>query len=225
MVKEHFGVESADARLQRPEYIGGKRIPINVDQVVQTNASAEGQTPLADVAAYSLTNDKDSSFTKSFTEHGMIIGLICVRTQHTYQQGVERMFSRKRRLEYYFPVLANLGEQEILNKEIYAQGTNVDDQVFGYQERWAEYRYKPSHVTGQMRSNATGTLDIYHYADDYAAKPILGQTWIQETYVNVDRTLAVKKSTADQIIADIYFDCRTARPMPVYSIPGLIDHN
>lgn len=223
-VKGHFGVESADARMQRPEYLGGKRIPINVDQVVQTS-STDAVTPQANVSAYSLTSDKDSSFTKSFTEHGMIIGLACVRTEHTYQQGIERMFSRKRRLEFYWPVLANLGEQEILNKEIYAQGTSVDDEVFGYQERWAEYRYKPSHVTGQMRSNASGSLDLYHYADDYSSLPILGQSWIQETETNVDRTLAVKSTVADQIHADFYFKCRTARPMPVYSVPGLIDHN
>lgn len=229
---EHYGVKSADARVQRPEYLGGKRVPINVDQVVQTS-STDSTSPQANVAAYSLTCDRDSSFTKSFTEHGMIIGLICVRTEHTYQQGIERMFSRKNRLDFYWPVLANLGEQEIRNKEIYAQGSSVvdsngdviDEQVFGYQERWAEYRYKPSHVTGQMRSNATGTLDLFHYADNYAALPTLSSSWIQETYVNVDRTLAVKKAVSDQIQADIYFKCRTARPMPVYSVPGLIDHN
>lgn len=224
IINEHFGVQSADARLQRPEYLGGKRIPINVDQVVQTS-STDSVTPQANVSAYSLTADKSSSFTKSFTEHGMIIGLICVRTEHTYQQGIERQFSRKQRLEFYWPVLANLGEQEILNKEIYATGGATDSQVFGYQERWAEYRYKPSHVTGQMRSNASGTLDLYHYADNYSSLPLLGQDWIKETNVNVDRTLAVKAATADQIQADFFFKCRTARPMPVYSIPGLIDHN
>lgn len=225
-IKAHFNVSSPDARLQRPEYLGGKRIPINVSQVVQMSgtesSSGTQQTPQANVAAYSLTGDKASSFTKSFTEHGMIIGLICVRTEHTYQQGINRMFSRTRRFDFYTPELANLGEQEILAKEIYATGQTTDENGWGFQERWAEYRYKPSIVCGQMRSNATGTLDVYHFADNYSQYPYLGQSWIQEVKTNIDRTLAVPSTTTNQFIADIYFNYRCARPMPVYSVPKLI---
>lgn len=228
MIKAHFNVNSPDARLQRPEYLGGKRIPINISQVVQMSGtesnSGTQQTPQANVAAYSLTADKSSSFTKSFTEHGMIIGLICVRTEHTYQQGLNKMFSRKRRYDFYFPTLAHLGEVPILNQEIYLNGTNTDQQTFGFQEVWAEYRYKPSMVCGEMRSNATNSLDVYHFADDYASKPVLGQSWIQETETNIDRTLAIPSTTSNQFIADIYFTYRCARPMPTYSIPGLMDH-
>ena len=224
IIKSHFNVDSPDARLQRPEYLGGKRIPINTTQVVQ-NSSTDTTSAQGNITAYSLTNDKDSSFTKSFTEHGMILGLMCVRTEHTYQQGINRMFSRKRRFDFYWPTLANLGEQAILNKEIYAQGNTQDDEGFGYQEAWAEYRYKPSIVCGEMRSNAETSLDVYHFADDYESRPTLGQEWIMETKSNIDRTLAVPSTTSDQFVADIYFKLRCARPMPTYSIPGLIDHN
>ena len=173
ILKMHFGVDSPDSRLQRPEYLGGKRIPINIDQVLQTS-STDSVSPQGNTAAYSLTVDVDSAFTKSFTEHGFIIGLCCVRTDHTYQQGLERMWSRERRFDYYWPALANLGEQAILNKEIFAKdaeatGDNVqtfyNDEAFGYQEAWAEYRYKPSRVSGAFRSNYSGTLDSWHYAD------------------------------------------------------------
>ena len=224
IIKSHFNVDSPDARLQRPEYLGGKRIPINTTQVVQ-NSSTDTTSAQGNITAYSLTNDKDSSFTKSFTEHGMILGLMCIRTEHTYQQGINRMFSRKRRFDFYWPTLANLGEQAILNKEIYAQGNTQDDEGFGYQEAWAEYRYKPSIVCGEMRSNAETSLDVYHFADDYESRPTLGQEWIMETKSNIDRTLAVPSTTSDQFVADIYFKLRCARPMPTYSIPGLIDHN
>lgn len=224
IIKSHFNVNSPDARLQRPEYLGGKRIPINVEQVVQTS-STNSTTPQANVAAYSLTNDKSNSFTKSFTEHGMLIGLMCIRTEHTYQQGINKMFTRQRRFDYYWPTLANLGEQAILNKEIYAQGTTKDEEAFGYQEAWAEYRYKPSQVCGEMRSKAANSLDVYHYADNYEELPKLGQEWIQETKNNIDRTLAVPSTTSQQFIADIFFKYRCARPMPTTSIPGLLDHN
>lgn len=224
VIKGHFNVESPDARQQRPEYLGGKRIPINVQQVTQTS-STDTTTPQANISAYSLTSDKNGSFTKSFTEHGMIIGLATIRTEHTYQQGINKMFSRKRRYDYYWPALANIGEQAILNKEIYATGTTKDEEGFGYQEAWAEYRYKPSSITGQMRSNNEQSLDIYHFGDDYSTQPLLGQEWIKETKSNIDRTLAVPSTTSDQFIADFYFKLRCARPMPVYSIPGLLDHN
>lgn len=225
IIKAHFGVQSPDARQQRSEYLGGTRIPINMDQVVQTSNSGDGITPQGNTAAYSLTAFNESMFTKSFTEHGYIIGLCAIRTEHTYQQGIERFWSRKKMLDYYFPTLANLGEQAILNKEIYAQGNATDDEAFGYQEAWAEYRYKPSRVSGAMRSNYQTTLDAWHYADKYSSQPILSSEWIDETSANIDRTLAVQSSTEDQFIADFYFACEATRPMPLYSIPGLIDHH
>lgn len=225
IIKAHFGVQSPDARQQRSEYLGGTRIPINMDQVIQTSNSGEGITPQGNTAAYSLTSFNQSMFTKSFTEHGYIIGLACIRTEHTYQQGIERFWSRKKMLDYYFPTLANLGEQAILNKEIYAQGNEADDEAFGYQEAWAEYRYKPSRVSGAMRSNYQTSLDAWHYADEYTQQPILSSSWIDETKSNIDRTLAVQSSKEDQFIADFYFQCEATRPMPLYSIPGLIDHH
>lgn len=224
IIKSHFGVTSPDARQQRPEYLGGKRIPINIDQVLQTS-STDTISPQGNTAAFSLTNDQSSSFTKSFTEHGFIIGLACVRTEHTYQQGIDKMWSRKGRFDYYWPALANIGEQAILNKEIYAQGTNADEEAFGYQEAWAEYRYKPSKVTGAMRSTYAQSLDVWHYGDDYDAQPILSDAWIRETKSNIDRTLAVQSTLEDQFIADFYFRNICTRPMPIYSIPGLIDHH
>ena len=224
IIKSHFGVTSPDGRQQRPEYLGGKRIPINISQVLQTS-STDDTSPQGNTAAFSLTGDTSSSFTKSFTEHGLIIGLCCVRTEHTYQQGIERMWSRKRRFDFYWPTLANIGEQAILNKEIYAQGTTQDDEAFGYQEAWAEYRYKPSRVSGAFRSTYATPLDSWHYGDKYSSLPMLGDTFIQETQVNIDRTLAVQSSVEDQFIADFYFKNLCTRPMPLYSVPGLIDHN
>lgn len=222
MIKAHFGVTSSDARLQRAEYLGGKRIPINMMQVLQTS-STDGTSPQGNTAAYSLTSDNSSMFTKSFEEHGILMGVACIRTEHTYQQGIERMWSRKKRFDYYFPGLANLGEQAILNKEIYAQGTEEDDEVFGYQEAWAEYRYKPSRVSGAMRSNYTNSLDVWHYADNFNSLPTLSSEFIQETDANILRTLAVQDE--DQFRVDIYFSIKNTRAMPMYSIPGLIDHH
>ena len=222
IIKSHFGVTSPDGRQQRPEYLGGKRIPITTQQVLQTSAT-NTTSPQGNTAAFSVTEDGDDTFTKSFTEHGLIIGLVCVRTQHTYQQGIERMWSRKRRFDYYWPALANIGEQAILNKEIYAQGTSADEEAFGYQEAWAEYRYKPNRISGALRSTYAQSLDVWHYGDNYDEQPILSNTWIQETKVNLERTLAVQDE--DQFIADFYFKNICARPMPMYSIPGLIDHH
>lgn len=224
IIRSHFGVLSPDARQQRPEYLGGTRIPININQVVQQSATDE-VTPQGNVAAYSLTSMSKHTFSKSFTEHGLIIGLCVVRTDHTYQQGIERMFSRRKRFDYYWPSLANIGEQAILNKEIYAQGTDADEEAFGYQEAWAEYRYKPNRVSGAFRSNYQTTLDSWHYADYYTEQPILGSTWIDETRANMNRTIAVQDQLEDQFIADFYFKNTMVRPMPVYSIPGLIDHH
>lgn len=224
MIKAHFGVTSPDGRQQRPEYLGGFRKRIGMDQVVQTS-STDTTSPQGNTGAYSLTVQSGSLFTKSFTEHSYIIGLLCVRTEHTYQQGINKMFSRKARTDFYFPSLANIGEQAILNKEIYAQGTEADEEAFGYQEAWADMRYFPSIVTGAMRSNYAQSLDIWHYADYYQSQPILGDTWIKETKENVNRTIAVQDELEDQFIADIHFSLEMARPMPLYSIPGLLDHH
>ena len=223
LLKSHFGVTSPDARLQRPEYLGGNRLPISINQVVQQSETAT--TPQGNVAGYSVTTDTHSDFTKSFVEHGFIIGLAVVRYDHTYQQGLQRFWSRKDRFDYYWPVLANIGEQPILNKEIYAQGNNTDNEVFGYQEAWADYRYKPSIVTGEMRSNYQTSLDSWHLADDYQSLPYLSSSWIAEDKSNVDRVLAVQSSVSNQLFGDFYFQCKTTRAMPVYSIPGLIDHH
>lgn len=225
VLKSHFGVTSPDSRLQRPEYLGGNRLPINVNQVVQNSGTMDGTTPQGNVAGYSVTADTHSDFVKSFTEHGFVLGLCVARYDHTYQQGIERFWSRKDRFDYYWPVLANIGEQAILNKEIYAQGTQVDDQVFGYQEAWADYRYKPSRVSGEMRSVYEKSLDVWHLGDDYSALPMLSADWIREDKSNVDRVLAVQSSVSNQLFGDFYIQNRTTRPMPLYSIPGLIDHH
>lgn len=225
ILKSHFGVTSPDARLQRPEYLGGNRIPVNINQVVQNSATQADGTPLGDTAAFSVTTDVHGDFIKSFVEHGFVIGVMVARYDHTYQQGLERFWSRRDRLDYYFPVFANIGEQPILNKEIYAQGTTQDDEVFGYQEAWADYRYKPSRVAGEMRSKAPTSLDVWHLADEYTQLPKLSDAWIREDKTNVDRVLAVTSSVSNQMFADLFISCKATRPMPVYSIPGLIDHH
>lgn len=226
IIKSHFGVTSPDARLQRPEYLGGERIPINIDQVIQTSGTAEGTTPQGNTGAYSLTGNQGSYFKHSFVEHGYVLGLACVRTEHTYQQGLEKIWNRRNRFDFYWPALANIGEQAILNKEIYLQASKAtNEKAFGYQEAWAEYRYKPSRVSSAFRSNVTGSLDAWHYADYYDELPKLSAEWVQETYKNVDRTLAVQSTLEDQYIADFWFKCTCTRPMPIYSIPGLIDHH
>lgn len=227
IIKSHFGVTSPDARLQRPEYLGGERIPINIDQVIQTSGTMEGTTPQGNTGAYSLTGNQGSYFKHSFVEHGYVLGLACVRTEHTYQQGLEKIWNRRNRFDFYWPALANIGEQAILNKEIYLQSyEETNEQAFGYQEAWAEYRYKPSRVSSAFRSNlTTGSLDAWHYADYYEELPKLSAEWVQETYKNVDRTLAVQSKLEDQYIADFWFKCKCTRPMPIYSIPGLIDHH
>ena len=233
ILKSHFGVTSPDARLQRPEYLGGNRVPININQVVQQSGTAAGETAQGTVTGMSVTTDTHSDFTKSFTEHGFVIGVMVARYDHTYQQGLERFWSRKDRFDYYWPVFANIGEQAVKNKEIYAQGPAqkdssgavIDDQIFGYQEAWADYRYKPSRVTGEMRSQYAQSLDVWHLADDYSALPMLSDSWIREDKTNVDRVLAVTSAVSNQLFADIYIKNRTTRPMPMYSIPGLIDHH
>ena len=217
VIKNHFNVTSPDARLQRPEYLGGGSSPVNISPVAQTS-STDATTPQGNLSAIGTTVLSGHSFTKSFTEHTIVIGMVSVRTDLTYQQGLNRMFSRETIYDYYWPTLSTIGEQAVKNKEIYAQGSAADETTFGYQERYAEYRYKPSSVTGKFRSNATGTLESWHYAQEYASLPLLGDSWIQVTDTNVQRTLAV--ATEPQFIFDSLFKLRCTRPMPVNSIPG-----
>ena len=223
-IKAMFNVTNPDYRLQRPEYLGGNRIPITINQVVQQSASSES-SPQGTTTGQSLTTDVHSDFTKSFTEHGYIIGVMVARYNHTYQQGLSKMWTRKAALDFYFPVFANIGEQPILNQEIYAQGQEVDEEVFGYQEAWAEYRYRPSICTCEMRSTYPQSLDVWHLGDHYESLPMLSPGWIQEDKTNIDRCLAVNSSVSNQFFADIYVKNKTTRPMPLYSIPGLIDHH
>lgn len=223
IIANHFGVTSPDSRMQRPEYLGGNRMLINVNQVVQNSESAN--TPQGTTTAYSLTVDNHSDFTHSFVEHGFLIGVCCVRYDHTYQQGLERFWSRKDRFDYYWPKLANIGEQPVLNKEIYLQGTVEDNNVFGYQEAWGDYRYKPNRVAGEMRSAYKASLDVWHLADDYAKLPTLSDEWIREEPKNIDRVLAVTSEVSNQFFGDFYIQNISTRPMPMFSVPGLIDHH
>lgn len=217
-----WGVTSPDSRLQIPEYIGGQRIAINVNQVVQTSQtdSTTGQA-LGNTAAYSLTTCSKQMVDYAATEYGYIIGLAVVRVEHSYQQGLATKWTRGGRFTYYDPRLAALGEQPVYNREIYAQGTTEDDEIFGYQEAWADYRYKPSYVTGEMRSNYETSLDAWHYADDYDALPRLSAEWIQEGTQNIDRTIAVTSAKSHQFLCDFYFTEDWYREMPIYSIPGI----
>lgn len=220
ILKGAWGVTSPDARLDRSEYIGGYRLPININQVIQTS-STDSTSPQGNTAAYSMTTMSRNMCTYSATEHGFVLGLAAIRVDHSYQQGLSRMWTRSTRFSYYDPMLANLGEQAVLNQEIYAQGTDKDKEVFGYQEAWADYRYRTNMVTSEMRSTYAQTLDAWHYADKYDALPTLSNTWIKEGTENIDRTLAVQSSNSHQFICNFYFDQSWTRPMPVYSVPGL----
>ena len=217
-----WGVTSPDSRLQIPEYIGGQRIAINVNQVVQTSQTdtTTGQA-LGNTAAYSLTTCSKQMVDYAATEYGYIIGLAVVRVEHSYQQGLATKWTRGGRFTYYDPRLAALGEQPVYNREIYTQGTPEDEEIFGYQEAWADYRYKPSYVTGEMRSNYQTSLDAWHYADDYNALPRLSAEWIQEGTQNIDRTIAVTSNVSHQFLCDFYFSEEWYREMPIYSIPGI----
>lgn len=215
-----WGVTSPDARLDRSEYIGGYRLPININQVIQTS-STDSTSPQGNTAAFSMTTMSRNMATYSATEHGFILGLAAVRVDHSYQQGLARMWTRSTRFSYYDPLLANLGEQAVLNQEIYAQGTAVDEEVFGYQEAWADYRYHTNMITGEMRSTYAQTLDAWHYADKYTELPILSSKWIKEGKENIDRTIAVQSDKSRQFICNFYFDQTWTRAMPIYSLPGL----
>ncbi len=226
ILRSQFGVISPDSRLQNPEYLGGSHIPITVNQVVQNSGTGTGSnTPQGTTVAYSLTADNHYDFSKSFVEHGFVIGVCVARYDHTYQQGIERFWSRKKVTDYYIPVFANLGEQGICNKEIFAQGTATDDEIFGYVPRWNEYRYKPSRVCGEMRSSFAQSLDCWHLADDYEALPTLSGSWLMEDKTNVDRVLAVTSRVSNQLFGDFYIQNVSTRAMPLHSIPGLIDHH
>ncbi|AXL15396.1 major capsid protein [Microviridae sp.] len=220
VIQSHFGVTSPDARLQRPEYLGGGKDRININPIAQTS-STDATTPQGNLSGYGTTGFTGHTFNKSFTEHSVVIGLACVFADLTYQQGLARHFSRQTRWDFYWPALAHLGEQAVLNKEIYAQGTADDNNVFGYQERYAEYRYKPSNVTGQMRSNFAQSLDTWHLAQDFGSLPALNASFIEEN-PPVDRVTAVQDYP--NLILDMYFKLKCARPMPTYGVPGLIDH-
>lgn len=227
-VYAHFGVKSPDARLQRTEYLGGKSTRLNINQVEQ-NSSTDSVSPLGNLAAYAYFASDRNGFTRSFTEHGYVIGLLNVRADLTYQQGLDRLWSRRTAVDFYWPTFAHLGEQAVLNKEIYAQGGSVldsdgnvvDNQVFGYQERYAEYRYKPSKITGKLRSKASGTLDVWHLSQNFTSLPVLGNTFIEDN-PPISRVLAVQNEP--EFILDAYIKNICIRPMPVYSIPGLVDH-
>ena len=220
ILRSHFGVISPDSRLQRPEYIGGRSVPISINPVVQ-NSSTDSTTPQGNLAAFGVSGANTKVMSKSFTEHGYIIGLVCVRAALTYQQGLDRIWSRKTRYDFYWPSLAHLGEQAVLNKEIYAQGTEEDDKVFGYQERYAEYRYGKNEITGRFRSSYPQSLDVWHLAQKFESLPTLSQSFIEEN-VPMDRVVAVPSEP--DILFDSLINVKAARPMPLYGVPGLIDH-
>lgn len=219
-VRALFGVSISDKTVQVPEYLGGGRYHVNINQIVQTSGQqTENDTPIGETGAMSVTPINESSFTKSFEEHGFVIGVMCVRHNHSYQQGLERFWSRSDRLDYYFPQFANLGEQPVKKKEIMLTGTKTDEETFGYQEAWADYRMKPNRVSGKMRSNAAGTLDFWHYADNYNSVPTLSQEWMSEGKNEIARTLIVQNEP--QFFGAIRVMNKTTRCMPLYSVPGL----
>ena len=220
ILRSHFGVVSPDARLQRPEYLGGSSARISINPVQQTSATNE-TTPQGNLAAYGVCSDSFHGFSKSFVEHGYVFGFVNVRADLTYQQGLNRMWSRQGRFDFYWPVLAHLGEQAVLNKEIFAQGTTDDDKVFGYQERYAEYRYYPGQITGKFRSTDPQPLDSWHLAQKFSSLPTLSSQFIQDD-PPVERVVAV--TSEPQFLFDSYIRLKCARPMPVYSVPGLVDH-
>lgn len=223
IIRSHFGVISPDARLQRSEYLGGDSTPIMFNPVQQTS-STDTTSPQGNLSAYALMSTRIHGFNKSFTEHGIVIGLCNIRTDLSYQQGINKTWLRQTREEFYWPTFAHLGEQAVLNKEIYAQGTDADNDVFGYQERYAECRYHPSIITGKMRSTYAQSVDVWHFAQKFDALPALNGEFIQDqaSYQAINRISAVQSEP--QFYLDAYLDLKCARPMPVYGVPGLLDH-
>lgn len=219
IIRNHFGVVSPDGRLQRPELIGHFHDTLNVSQVVQQSETST--TPLGEVAGLSATFSRGNTCRKAFTEHGVVLALVTFRYKHSYQQGLARELSRKSKFDFYFPVFANLGEQAILNKEIYLNGTAEDDKVFGYQERWSELRHKVDRVAGELRSSYKAPLDYWTLQDNYSSAPHLDDKWILEDPAPVNRAIAVSDKTADQLIVNCYMNTHAVRPIPVYSLPGL----
>ena len=221
LIRSHFNVISPDARQQRPEYLGGKRLNLSMMEVIQTSSSDE-TSPQGNTAGMSKTIDSDYMFEASFTEHGIILGLFCIRNENSYSQGIEKKFLRKTRLDFYWPALAHIGEVGVKNIELYAQGTSEDNEIFGYQEKDYEYRYSKNLITGEFSPDYAQSLDSWHYGDDYSELPTLSQDWIQADKSNIDRTLAI--NTQDQFLCDFYFYEEWTRPMPMHGVPGLIDH-
>lgn len=224
ILRGQWDVTASDETLLVPEYLGGKRIPINIETVLQ-QSSTDSTSPLGKTGAFSVTADVNEDFTKSFTKHDILIGVCCVRVgQHTYQQGIARQFKRDRRFDHYHKQFAHIGNQPIYNYEIYATGANTDNQVFGYKEAWQEYLYKPNRISGMLLSTYAQSLDTWHYGDDYASLPVLSDEWIRETRSNIDRTLAVSSDVAHQFIMDMYIEQTVSAPIPLNRVPGLIDH-
>lgn len=217
-----YGSIATDEALLIPEYLGGKRIPINIQQTIQSVGNSE--SPLGETGAFSITADLNEDFTKSFSKHDFLIGLMCIRADHTYSQGIPRQFKREKRLDIYHPSLAHIGNMPIYNYEIYAQGTSADNDVFGYKEAWQEYLYKPSRISGEMLPQYAQSLDEWHYGDDYSSLPVLSDEWIREPQKFIDRTLAVQSTQAHQFWCDIFVKQRVSAPIPLYRTPGLIDH-
>lgn len=223
-LQSHFGVSAGDYRLQRSEFLGGKRTPLTIQQVVQTTGSDSESAPLAQVGAFSWSNSR-ARFTKGFVEHGYVIGVFCIRQFHTYQQGVEKFWLRSKRSDFYDPVFANIGEQPVYQSELYATSLNLGDTVFGYNEAWADLRCRISTVTGQMRTGVENSLDIWHLADYYKTAPTLSDTFLTETPDNLDHVITVPSTSQHQFILDIYINNIAYRSLPTYSVPSLIDHN
>ena len=220
-IAQFFGVTNPDSRVQRPEYLGGNRIQLNVHAV--TNTAQSEKDFLGDLGAQSVTGDRHSDFTKSFTEHGWVLGLVVARYDHSYCQGIERKWLRKDKFDYYNPLFARIGEQPVYNVEIYADANSLASKtVFGYQEAWASYRYAPNKASGELRPNVSGSLGHWTLTDNYSTQPTLSDTWISEDKTNVDRCLAVTSSLSNQLFGDFYFNFKCVRPMPMYSVPGAL---
>lgn len=222
-LQNFWGVTTDAGKNVIPQYLGGKRIPINIETVLQ-NSSTDNTSPLGYTGAFSVTQNINTDFTFSTTEHGVLLGLLCVRADHTYQQGIARQWTRERTLDYYWPQLAHIGNQPVYNYEIFCDGSSNDNGVFGFKEAWAEIKYKNSMISGEFLSDYAASLDVWHLGDDYATLPVLSDQWIQEPTTYIDRTLLVQSSTHNQFMADIYVEQEIAAPMPLHCTPGLIDH-